>query len=96
MTTINIRNYGPEYYSHNSKEVRVGCLKLWFSYDTVITFSHGMYEMGRIFIRKNDWGSTTGRHLNMILTDKSIRIDRDKFQEHLKKALKLGVIYGEQ
>jgi hypothetical protein len=50
---------------------------LYFSYETLIAFEVD----GTLTIRKNDWGPTTGRHLNEINPDKSIRVDRDTFRE---------------
>ena len=35
-------------------------------------------------IRENVWSTTTGKHLNWINKDHSIRVDSDKFNELLK------------
>lgn len=68
MTTatkeVSIRNYG-DYSSRNygahSLEVDIGDLRLWFSYHTVVAFhAPGQHRM----VRQNDWGTTTGKHLN--------------------------------
>ena len=54
-------------------------IQIWFSYETPIAFC----SEGQIFIRKNDWGATTGKHLNYISTDKKIRMNGEKFEELL-------------
>jgi len=51
----------------------------YFSYDTCIAFrGHGQF-----IIRENEWGPTTGKHLNFINTDKSLRISSSKFKSIL-------------
>lgn len=91
MYRLEIKNYGGR-SSQNSRVVRIGCLRIWFSYETPIAFTHSDYQLGRLFIRKNDWSTTTGRHLNFINSDKSIRIDKEQFETHLENVMQLGVI----
>ena len=52
----------------------------YFSYDTLIAFRG---DEGLI-IRENIWGSTTGKHLNRIDRDKSIRVDSKTFEDRLQ------------
>lgn len=47
----------------NSACVTVGNATVWFSYKTPIAFQVGSNER---VVRKNDWGPTTGQHLNAI------------------------------
>lgn len=51
----------------------------WYSYKTCIAFNAG----GDFVIRENDWNQTTGRHLNHINPDKSIRISGLEFERKL-------------
>lgn len=37
--------------------------QFWFSYNTLVAFSG---VSGYTFVHENDWGSTTGKHLNCI------------------------------
>ena len=74
-----IRSYG-QYssgnYGVNSLEVSFPSgFTLYYSYDTIIAF------IGRdgIKIRKNDWSTTTGKHLNWIDEDKEKRIEGEAF-----------------
>jgi hypothetical protein len=64
--------------------VNLGPLTIWFSYRTPVAFS----LHGETIVRRNDWGTTTGRHLNEIdggATDK--RVSGEEFKEQLRSAL---------
>ena len=87
-TNITISSYG-EYssgnYGVNAMRIGVGGLVLYFSYKTVVayrTISEGLV------ICENVWGTTTGKHLNWINRDKSIRISMADFEKKLHKLLK--------
>ncbi|MHA1191277.1 MAG: hypothetical protein ACTSP9_03155 [Promethearchaeota archaeon] len=45
-------------------------LDVYFSYETIIAFRYNT----KLFISINEWSTTSGRHLNSINTDKTIRI----------------------
>jgi len=48
----------------------------YFSYKTLVAFR----GKGRIVVRENEWGSTTGRHLNAIGDgDKKNRVSSEEF-----------------
>lgn len=51
----------------------------YFSYDTLIAFRG---DEGLV-IRQNVWGTTTGKHLNWINDDKSIRVNQEVFEAKL-------------
>ena len=51
----------------------------YFSYETLIAFRG---DEGLV-IRQNDWGTTTGKHLNWIDSDKSKRVNKEVFEEKL-------------
>lgn len=74
--------------SNNFQSVQIGSLTLYFSYATLIAFSDG--DGHEICIRKNVWGTTTGKHLNMINDCKDLRIDEDDFNAEYEKAIKLA------
>jgi len=81
---IKIRNYG-NYSSDNygsCREVQIGRLVLFFSYETVVAFST---PKTGLIICKNVWSKTTGRHLNCISSDKSRRREYDEFQQLLQQ-----------
>ena len=57
--------------------------KLYFSYNTLIAIKD---IDGKLRISENIWSNTTGKHLNLINRDKSIRIKRNEF-EIISKAI---------
>jgi len=70
--------------SHNGKLTKVvlNSVTYWFSYQTVIAFA----TKGERFVRENDWGPTTGRHLNSIDDGvKKGRLPGDEFESMLKE-----------
>jgi hypothetical protein len=69
-------NYSGSNYGVNCMFVEVGPLEVWYSYRTAIAFR----VHGNIVIRENEWGPTTGKHLNWIDSDKSVRVSGVDFQ----------------
>lgn len=63
----------------NFARVTLGDVTFWFSYETCIAF-HVPGE--RPTVRKNDWGPTTGKHLNMVYEGNE-RIPGTQFEEQL-------------
>ena len=68
----------------NFSEVTVGPVTIWFSYRTPIAF---LDSLQGYVIRENDWGPTTGRHLNWINDDKSVRVPTAYFEDRLSGVL---------
>lgn len=85
MTTL------PEWgtYCENTTGVNALCfsfpdLEVYFSYKTPVAFRAG----GRLVVRQNDWGPTTGKHLNAIDDGaKASRISSVEFEAQLAKVL---------
>lgn len=66
----------------NAMRIDLGQTTVWFSYKTLIAFViHGGPEV----IRENQWGNTTGRHLNAIdggsTEAKAARVSAKRFKE---------------
>lgn len=76
---VSISNYSGR--NTESYKVTINDLSLWFSYRTVVAFRFG----GQFYIRENDWSTTTGRHLNEIDSDHSIRIPGVEFERELDR-----------
>ena len=76
--------YSSDNYGANSLKLEFENLTLYYSYKTIIAFRAG----NGLAIRKNDWSSTTGKHLNAIDDDKSRRIDGEEFERQLLEVLK--------
>ena len=51
----------------------------YYSYKTPVAYTFG----GELVIRVNEWGPTTGRHMNAISTNKNIRIPGEDFEYRL-------------
>jgi hypothetical protein len=73
------------YTEHKSKNYGLNSLcfdvdgrEFYFSYKTLIAFRG---RSGRLVISRNYWGVTTGRHLNAINRDHSIRLSSEQFED---------------
>jgi hypothetical protein len=61
----------------NLTRVDMKCGTLWFSYQTLVAFQT---ERSGLMVRKNEWGPTTGKHLNEIDGKRDYdRIDLEQF-----------------
>lgn len=73
--------------------LRLGTRQLYFSYDTIVAFN-GTNSKGKSFdcVHTNDWGNTTGKHLNWIdggsKEAKAKRLNDGEFQKQLTEFLK--------
>ena len=90
-TISNYYGYSSDNYGAHSLKVVIPPTRknakgitLFYSYDTIIAYR----QDGETIARVNDWGSTTGKHLNAIEPNHSARIEGDKFEKMLIKALK--------
>ena len=87
MKTMNAYSYG----DYSSDNYGVHCMTMrdeygnqfWFSYETLVAFRC----KGEFHIRKNIWGSTTGKHLNWIDPDKSIGESSDEFEANYHRLM---------
>ena len=69
----------------------LGGVQVYFSYKTVVAFR----AEGRLVVRQNTWGPTTGKHLNEIdggdAEHRAQRVNEHDFQILLDQVLALGV-----
>ena len=93
MSNIRISSYvqsKSNNYGLNSILVEIGNLDLYFSYQTVVAFRSP--ETGLV-VSENNWGPTTGKHLNAIGVSPKLRIDRGEFDKQLDAMLaKYGLV----
>lgn len=87
LTMPKIETYG-EYASGNygahALAVTVGSLRVYFSYRTPVAYE----TPGRRVVRENDWGPTTGKHLNWIDGgNKADRVSGAEFEQALAAEL---------
>ena len=69
-----------KYNVNNALVLSVNDLRVWFSYNTIVAFST---PKAGIVCSENNWGVTTGRHLNAIQPDKKKRIPYEKFKKKI-------------
>lgn len=72
-----------EKIASNLHTVQVGSLTLYYSYQTVVAYRFG----GRLYMSKNVWSRTTGKHLN-IIDRYSERMDQTAFLSGLEETLR--------
>jgi len=71
-------NYSSSNYGAHALQFFAGGNVFWFSYKTLVAFRG---PDGRRVVRQNDWGPTTGKHLNAIDGgDKKSRVDSAAFE----------------
>lgn len=77
MNIPTISHYCPNTTASNATCVSLGDLDLYFSYRTPVAFRYP--GIGTV-VRQNEWGPTTGKHLNAIDGgDKKSRVPGDEF-----------------
>ena len=78
----NYGNYSSNNYGAHSLAFQLGDVTVYFSYETPVAFEapgHGLV------VRENDWGNTTGKHLNWIDGGKhESRLPSSEFERLLK------------
>lgn len=81
----NYYNYGN--YSSDNYGTNTLCFSdnrgndYWYSYKTLVAFRIN----GEFHIIKNYWSNTTGKHLNLINSNKSIREDEETFNSNYNR-----------
>jgi hypothetical protein len=74
---FNYVNYSSGNYGAHCMAVEIPQLiTVYFSYKTIIAFRF----KGNLVVRENEWGPTTGKHLNAIDEDKKSRISGKTFE----------------
>ncbi len=68
----------------NKNKVTLGNLSIWFSYETPVAYRFGYDD---IVVRENDWSKTTGKLLNELQPDKSLRLTGEQFEHQLNTIL---------
>ncbi len=81
-------NYSSDNYGAHALQFFTPQATYWFSYKTLVAFQ----VLGRLrIVRENDWGPTTGKHLNWIDGGdhyaKKERVDGETFKQTLSEQL---------
>lgn len=78
--------------SNKAMVVTIGPLEVYFSYSTPIAFRDAG---GNLVARVNEWGPSTGMHMNDLGVDRKDRIPGEEFErrltEHLRALFRDGV-----
>lgn len=77
-------NYSSGNYGAHCLRFCIGSLSVWYSYKTPIAYYHP--STGKV-IRENEWGPTTGKHLNAIDQNKKVRIAGEAFERQFSELL---------
>ena len=76
----NYGNYSSDNYGAHAQAFEIDGIEYYFSYNTLVAFRS--IKTGLV-CRKNDWGTTAGKHLNWIQKDKSKRVNEEEFNKIL-------------
>ena len=78
-------NYSSGNYGTNALVFTIGSVDVYFSYKTPVAFRT---PQTGLVVRENDWGPTTGKHLNWI--DGGKKTDRISGEEFVSLLEKIG------
>ena len=88
MANVSIGTYGqytPGNYGAHAIRVDIGPLTVWFSYQTPVAFQADGHTRR---VRRNAWGSTTGKHLDALDGGtRSTRIPGERFERELAEVV---------
>ena len=88
MSIPRTSTYCPNTTAKNAQRIDAGDVSVWYSYRTPVAVQVGD---GPILVRKNEWGPTTGKHLNAIDGgDKKTRVSSSDFVKHLNTVCSEG------
>lgn len=76
--------YASDNYGLNTLIVDLGTIRLYYSYQTIVAY---WTAADGLVISKNQWSTTTGKHLSWIHPDKTRRIPYDEFTVKLQAAI---------
>jgi len=76
-----VGNYN-ENSARNANYIKIWGVTFYYSYDTLVAVNYGK----GVKVCKNMWSNTTGKHLNWIDDDHSIRLSVEGFATEIKKA----------
>lgn len=77
-------NYESDNYGAHTLCVDFDNFRLYYSYKTIVAY----YDLqDGLVCSENVWGTTTGKHLNWIQSDKKKRVKSEQFDTMLKSML---------
>lgn len=76
--------YDNSNYGAHTLKVDLGDIEFYYSYETIVAYAD---NQDHLVCCENVWTTTTGKHLNWIMSDKKLRTKSDNFQEMLKLSI---------
>ena len=83
-TISNYGNYSSDNHGAHTLRVDFEMFTLYYSYETIVAYYD---HEDKLVVSQNVWGTTTGKHLNWIESDKKIRVKHDDFVKKLAAML---------
>lgn len=77
-------NYSNNNYGAHTLKVDMGTFELYYSYETIVAYYD---SQDGLVCSVNQWGTTTGKHLNFIEPNKKNRVEVDVFEAMLQEML---------
>jgi hypothetical protein len=77
-------NYSSDNYGFHTQKVTLKNISIYYSYETIVAYED--IKDGLVCC-KNQWGVTTGKHLNWIEPNKKLRKSSEEFEKLLNEAL---------
>ena len=82
-TVSSYGNYSSSNYGAHTLRFDIGEFTFWYSYQTLVAFKSPDHHL---VVHENDWGPTTGRHLNAIDNGrKTDRVNHETFERLVKE-----------
>lgn len=85
-------NYDNLNYGAHCLQVEFAKFTIYYSYETIVAYWD--YQDGTV-CSENCWGTTTGRHLNLIQPDKKARKSREEFEKMFEAMILRNTNSGE-
>lgn len=85
---VNLKNLGTVNKNKVTLSTEKGYIILYFSYETIVGYNVRNESYSVMRVRKNDWGTTTGKLLNDLEPDKTKRLDGEKFNILLQEDMR--------
>lgn len=78
-------DYSSDNYGVHTLQIKFSTFTLYYSYQTIVAYRD---EQDGLVCTENDWGVTTGKHLNWIQPNHKKRVSSDEFDFKLQEMLK--------
>ena len=85
---INYGKYSSDNYGVHTTAFKIGNLTFYFSYNTLVAVRGYDKQNNYVeLVHKNEWGNTTGKHLNWINSNHNIRLNDEEFNKRVAQLI---------